>query len=177
MRLTTVVSVLGFLAAAAPGAAAAREAAIGAVSTVDVRIPDARNRLAPFGTGVGLSLLYLSLGRDVPTGVEASTLFLVGDDGQRLYDLGISVVASLRLRDAAIAPFASFGLDLAAATVPRPGQPVGPGDRWVSLGVHANVGVHGFLSKCLYWRAQVGFLGAGVEGLLGQISLGYVFNH
>jgi hypothetical protein len=41
--------------------------------------------------------------------------------------------------------------------------------------VHGAAGVHGFLSDKLYWRAELGFLGAGPGGVTGQLGLGYTF--
>jgi len=106
-------------------------------------------------------------------GFEASTLFMIGDDGTRLYDLGLSLIATFKARHAPAAPFLTFGLDLAGASLP---DADGTGkDMGVTLGLHGAGGVHGFLADKVYWRAQVGYLAAGVHGLTGQVSLGYVF--
>jgi len=32
------------------------------------------------------------------------------------------------------------------------------------------------LSKTIYWRGQVGYLGAGVSAIKGELSLGYRFD-
>jgi hypothetical protein len=154
---------------------AGNDAAIGAVTTTQVRVPDQRSDLVEFGTGVGASLLYLELGKNVPTGVEFSTLFLVGDEGQRLFDLGISVIGSFPIKNKVAAPFLKFGLDIAAVTIPTPGMEPNAGDSYVSIGVHGALGLHGFLTEDLFWRAEAGFIGAGVGGITGQLAIGWTF--
>lgn len=156
-------------------AEAGGSAAIGAVSTIEVQTPGERGSLEHFGSGVGASILYLCSCDDLPTGFEASTSFVIGDAGQRLYDLGVSIMGSFPVKNELAVPFISLGLDLSAATIPDPDDPEHKA-RGVTAGVHGNIGLHGFLGKDLYWRGQVGYLGAGVGGLTGQLSLGYVFD-
>lgn len=155
---------------------AGKTLAIGAVSSVDVVVPEEdRGGLAHFGSGVGGSIVFVESRCGCP-GVELSTIFLVGDEGERLYNLGLGFMASFSLRPGKLAtPFVSFGLDLSAATIPSPTGRPDAADRWVTLGVHGNLGLHGFLTDRLYWRAQAGFLGAGVGGLTAGLTLGWVF--
>ena len=76
-------------------AEAGGEAAIGAVSTLELRTPGENGKLEHFGSGVGASILYLMCScDDGNVGFEAGTSFVIGDSGQRLYDLGISMIAS-----------------------------------------------------------------------------------
>ncbi len=144
---------------------------VGALTTTEVQVPDDRGHLEHFGSGAGASILVLSTKDEFPSGLEANTLFLIGESGERLYNLGLSLVGSFRMDRKAAVPFVAFGLDLAAASVPDSDGI----DRGVTLGVHGNVGLHGFIGKEIYWRGQVGFLGAGVGALTGSLSLGYVF--
>ena len=67
----------------------------------------------------------------------------------------------------------AVGLDLSAVGLARAGGQTR--EHGVSLGVHGVVGLHGFVGKRVYWRGAVGYLGAGVNGLTGQLMLGYVF--
>ena len=96
-----------------------------------------------------------------------------GESGERLYDLGISFIATFKLEDELAVPFVAFGLDLAAAAVP---QADGSKQSGVTAGVHGNLGLHGLLNDNLYWRGQVGYIGAGVGGVTAQLTLGYVFD-
>ena len=109
---------------------------------------------------------------EVSMGGEAQVNFLHGEQGRRVYDLGLSFVIAYSLKKNPVAPYMRLGLDL-----------VGTGDdqldperaRRIMVGVHGAVGLHGFLSKKLYWRAEVGFLGAGPGGVHSQIGIGYSF--
>ena len=160
------------LVAASSGlASAGGSVVVGAVTTTELQVPDERGHLEHYGSGAGASILVLSTNDEFPSGLEANTLFLIGESGERLYDLGLSLVGSFRMDRKTAVPFVSFGLDLAAASVPDTDGI----DRGVTLGVHGNIGLHGFLGKEIYWRGQVGYLGAGVGALTGSLSLGYVF--
>ncbi len=159
---------------------AGRDAAIGLVSLEHLEVPAPRGGTTAFGTGAGLSLLYIELGENMPGGFEASTLFLGGPNGERLFDLGLSLIASAKLDEKKlITPYVKFGLDLASATIPPhvAGDAGGKDkdDSWVSLGVHGAVGVQGFVSDGVYWRVEGGWLGAGVGGLSGIVSFGWTF--
>ncbi len=170
-RRIGVLAVL-LIAASAGSARAGGSVVVGSLSTTELQTPDDRGDLVHLGNAVGASLSMLSTCGDCP-GLEASTLFLFNDSGERIYDLGVSVIGSFRLKGRLAVPFVSFGLDLAATAIPRTDQP--GKDRGVTLGVHGNLGLHGFLTKEIYWRGQVGYLGAGIGAITGQLSLGYVF--
>lgn len=158
------------LMAGLPRAAAADDATvIGSLSGVGLQSPDQDGRLRPFGQGAAAGV-HLLCGCDEATiGGELQAIFLGNDAGQRLYDLRLSMLVGPEVGGAPM-PFIAFGLDMAAA---RLGEG-GPG-RNVGIGVHGGAGVHGFLGEALYWRAAAGYLGAGVGGLEGQVTLGYVF--
>ena len=52
---------------------------------------------------------------------------------------------------------------------PIAGQAAGLG-----LGPSGAVGLHGFLSERIYWRASAGFIGAGVGTFSTDLGLGWV---
>lgn len=165
---------LGLALAWAPGRAeAGGMTAIGTVQSTSLATPGDDGHLHAFGTGVGASILLMDVDDDVSGGFEGQTLFLIGKDGRRLYDLGLSLIASFEVEHEVAVPYVKAGLDLAAAADAGP-DPDGA-HRYVMLGVHGAIGVHGFLSKCIYWRGEVGYHGAGIGGLTGQLGIGYVF--
>jgi len=159
-----------------PQAASARTQLIGTVSALDLRSPE-DGKLEPFGQGGGVSMLFLETRPEPFAGFEVSTTFVFGEDGRRLYDLGITALFSTKVHGPVI-PFLAVGLDVASAAVPDPGELMPSGDdKGVGLGVHGGLGIHGFLDEDnLYWRVQVGWLGAGPGGLFGGASVGWVFD-
>ncbi len=171
---------LSFAAAAAvvavPGVAAARTQLIGAVSAIDLRSPE-DGKLEEFGRGAVASMMFLESNPEPFAGVEINTAFVIGENGRRLYDFGVSALFSTKVHGPVI-PFLAVGLDIAAAAVPDPGELMPSGDdKGVGLGVHGGLGIHGFLDEDhLYWRVQVGWLGAGPGGLFGGVSVGWVFD-
>lgn len=167
-----VASFLALGLALAGTAHAGREKAIGSISTTELRTSEG-GELVRFGDGVGAAITFLELDSDFTAGFEGSTMFLAGPDGARLYNLAISAIAGFGLRDKTVAPFIIVGLDLAAAAEPRAER--GGDGRNVMAGVHGGLGLHGFLSDRVYFRGQVGFIGAAVGGVTGQLALGYVF--
>jgi hypothetical protein len=179
---TRALAIFATISCAAPAIAHAdSHAAIGLLSAEHLEIPDPHgsNATTGFGNGAGLSLLYIELNQNLPAGFEASTLFLGdSDSGRRLFDFGLSLIASAPLGHRSLVPYVKFGIDLAAATIPPlmpTGTPKDKDDSWVSLGVHGAVGVHGFLTKEMFWRAEAGWLGAGVGGLSAMVSIGWTF--
>jgi hypothetical protein len=148
-------------------------ALVGGVSAIELRTRDADGKMGRFGEGFGASITMLCACDDATAGFEASTLFLIGDDDSRVYDLGISGILSFQVEDKIAVPFITFGLDMSAVGLTREGTPAR--DHGVSLGVHGAAGLHGFVGERAYWRAAVGYLGAGVNGLTGQVTLGYAF--
>ncbi len=166
------MALCGALVLATAGAAHADEV-VGAVSSVDLHAPDNAGDMQRIGRGGGASLLWLCRCDDATVGIELSTLFLAGSQDERVYDLGFGTVLSFGLRDKPLAvPYITLGIDVSAVSVAD-----APGSRGhgVSMGVHGGGGLHGYLGDELYWRAQVGYLGAGIQGITGALTLGYVF--
>jgi hypothetical protein len=164
------------LALAAPASAhAGGERWIGSISTASVAAPDDRGHMEHFGSGGALSFLWLERCSELRAcgGVEASALFLRGPHEGRLYDLSLGIMGTFSPEDHAVAPFLSLGLDMAAASVPD--EAGATPDRGVTLGVHGNVGLHALFNDEVYLRAQVGYLGAGLGGVKGELALGYQF--
>jgi len=148
---------------------------IGGVSAIELQTRDDTGEMSRLGDGVGAAITMLCGCDDATAGFEASTFFLIGDDDSRVYDLGIGGILSFGIEDKIAVPFITLGLDLSAVGLTRDDPAAETRDHGVSLGVHGGAGLHGFLGKHLYWRGAVGYLGAGVNGLTGQLTLGYVF--
>jgi hypothetical protein len=165
-----ILIVLGLVAGLPAGAAADDATIIGSLSGVAVRSPDQDGQLRDFGQGLGAGIHMLCGCDDATLGWEMQALFLGNDAGQRLYDLRLTMLVGPALDDRPVMPFIDLGLDRAAVRLGEGGS-----GRNVGLGVHGGVGVHGFLGEALYWRGAVGFIGAGVGGLEGQLMVGYVF--
>ena len=148
---------------------------IGSISTASVAAPDDRGHLEHFGSGGALSILWLERCSETALcgGLESSALFVRGPDTARLYDLSLGLMGTFSPEDHALAPFLSLGLDMAATRIPAPDS--GPPARGTTVGVHGNVGVHALFGDDLYLRGQVGYLGAGLGGVKGELALGYQF--
>ena len=158
-----------------PGIAAGNgETFIGSVSTARLAAPGPDSNLVHFGSGGALSLLWMEDCREgyLCGALESSALFLRGDGEARLYDLSVGMTGSFSLADNPVAPFLSVGLDLVSAAVPEEDGAV---SRGVGLGVHGNLGVHALLGERFYARGQIGYLGAAIGGVKGELGLGYRF--
>lgn len=155
-------------------ARAGEEGFVAAVSTARLATPNADSDLVNFGSGGALSILWLEKCRAgrLCGALESSALFLRGDGEARLYDLSAAITGSLSLEDNPVAPFLSVGLDLVSAAVPERDDTV---TRGVGIGVHGNLGVHAFIGERLYARGQIGYLGAAVGGVKGELGIGYRF--
>jgi hypothetical protein len=121
--------------------------------------------------------MYLCGCDEVEVGGELTTMFMSRGDETRVFDLGLSFVVSYSLgrrhRPKKLAvPFFALGLDLTATADPAMDE---ERRRGIGTGIHARAGLHGFLNDDLYWRAHVGFLGAGPGGITSGIGLGYRF--
>ena len=147
-------------------------AGIAAASAVSFRVPSTSGGLTTFGHGGGLSLAWLDVGGEFPTGFEADAIFVSDQDGGRFFDLGLSIIGSAKISDNLAVPFASVGLDVSGVSLPTA---MGDTEGGLALGVHGNVGLHGFLSDDIYWRGEVGYLGAALGGVKAQLSVGWVF--
>ncbi|HUS68355.1 MAG TPA: hypothetical protein VMZ28_27665 [Kofleriaceae bacterium] len=169
------LAVLLFVLLAPATARAGGERWIGSISTASVAAPDDRGHMEHFGSGGALSFLWLETcgASRLCGGVEASALFVRGPHQGRLYDLSLGLMGTFSPEEHALAPYLSLGLDMAAASIPD--EAGSEPDRGVTLGVHGNVGVHALVNDDVYVRAQVGYIGAGLGGVKGELALGYQF--
>jgi hypothetical protein len=174
MTLRAAAGWITLVVLAAP-ARAGDERWIATVSTARLAAPDAAEggELESFGSGGALSITWLEHCRSgrLCGALDSSALFLRGDDGARLYDLSASIMGSFSLENP-VAPFLAVGLDLVSAAVPESG---GAMTRGVGLGVHGNVGLHAWIGERFYARGQLGYLGAAVGGVKGELGIGTWF--
>lgn len=126
--------------------------------------------LERFGPAAGIGMLYLSH-REEP-GFEVVGGVTGGERG-RSYALSARLVVGSRLeRKDGIAPFFAIGFGFAIARLDEDaGKETGAG---MGLGPAAALGVHGFISPTVYWRAGAGFVGAGIGTFSTDVSLGWV---
>lgn len=171
------VCVLGGALAGSSPARADDTRAIASISMTDMRTPEG-GKLPRYARGGAASITYLCGCDEVAVGAEVTTMFL-GRGETRVVDLGLSFVISYRLKkrrwrkhSEIAVPFLALGLDLAAVGDPRMDE---ERRRGVTTGIHARAGLHGFLTDQIYWRGQVGFLGAGPGGVTTSLGLGYTF--
>lgn len=154
-------------------ARAGEERFIGSVSTARMAAPGPGSNLVHFATGGALSILWLEDGAgSLCGGIDTRALFLRGDGDERLYDLSIGMTGSLPLDGEPVAPFLSVGLDLVSAAI---AETDGAISRGVGLGVHGDLGLHALLGERFYARGQIGYLGAAVGGVKGEVGIGYRF--
>jgi hypothetical protein len=155
-------------------ARAGEERFIGSVSTARLAAPGPRSNLVHFGTGGALSILWLEdcRGGSLCGGIDTSALFLRGDGEERLYDLSVGLTGSLPLDNEPVAPFLAVGLDMVSAAI---AEENGTLSRGVGLGVHGDLGLHALLGERFYARGQIGYVGAAVGGVKGEIGIGYRF--
>ena len=146
---------------------------VAAGGLVTLHSPGSDGGLERYATGGGLALMLIDADDDVSLGGSLQVNFLGGQDGRRIYDLGVSFIISYGLEDALATPYMRLGLDLAGASADDLDRDRA---RSIMTGVHGAAGLHGFFSdEKLYWRAELGFLGAGPGGVTTQLSLGYNF--
>lgn len=134
-----------------------------------------RDGMNELGRGGALSFGFLQRRGDFPSGVELSGVFLTGDRAS-VYDLSLRVIGSPEIRDKKVLPFIAIGLTVGASRLVTEeakalGQDVSYG---FSIGPSAAVGLHGFLSDNLYWRAGAGYLGAGIGAYTADLGIGFV---
>jgi hypothetical protein len=128
--------------------------------------------LERFGGTGGVGILHLTHDDDDP-GFEAVAGVAGGDRG-RSYTLAARMVVTARLRRKdAIRPFVALGAGFAIARLDEEGDGKNAASG-VGIGPSAAVGVHGFLSQRVYWRAGAGFVGAGIGTFSTDLSLGWV---
>jgi hypothetical protein len=171
---TVLFGVLVVLAVTPALARAGDERFIAAVSTARVAAPGPDSNLVHFATGGALSILWMEQcrGGGLCGGITSSALFLRGDGDERLYDLSAGLTGSFSLADNPVAPFLSVGLDLVSAAI---AETDGSTSRGVGVGVHGDLGIHALLGERFYARGQIGYLGAAVGGVKGEIGIGYQF--
>jgi hypothetical protein len=169
------IAVVLVVLAVTPGVAEGNdEGFVATVSTARLAAPGPGSNLVHFGSGGALSLLWFEDCRQdhLCGAIDTSALFLRGDGEARLYDLSVGLTGSLSLEDNPVAPFLSVGLDLVSAAVPERDDTV---SRGVGIGVHGNLGVHALLGERFYARGQLGYLGAAIGGVKGEVGVGYRF--
>lgn len=170
--LASLASGLAALALCPGPARAGGMMTIGTISLTALHSPDDTGALQPYASGGGASIVWLEPDDEVALGAELGARFLSGESGRRVYDLGASFIISYRMKRKPAVPFMRLGLDLTGISAPDLDE---ERRRSVMTGVHGAAGVHGFLNRTLYWRAELGFLGAGPGGVTGGLSLGYTF--
>lgn len=91
------------------------------------------------------------------------------------FNLGVKSVSK---REAGIIPYATLGLDVLAMTIHEKSRTV----TGTTLGINADIGFMGYLSKRVVYRASVTYLGAITPGtgedlgsLVFNLGVGYVF--
>jgi len=135
--------------------------------------------VAARGGTIGFS--WLQRRGDFPTGVEVTGVFLVGDQ-MTSYALSSRVVGSPKLGKRLVVPYAAVGIAIGASRVVDRGvaamqkDPMSAASYGFAIGPSAEVGLHGFLSKQLYWRAGAGFVGAGVGAITADAGVGFVLD-
>ena len=147
-------------------------ASVATGSFTHLHSPGSDGSLESYASGAGVSLMVIEPDDELSLGGELQATFLAGEGERRVYDLGVSFIVSYGMDDNIAVPFMRLGLDLTGATAADLDQERARG---VMTGVHGGAGLHGFLTKELYWRAEVGFLGAGPGGVTSRFSIGYNF--
>jgi hypothetical protein len=125
------------------------------------------------GQGAALSFAFMERDGDFPTGFDMSAVFLSGEHAS-IYDLSFRLIGSAKIKARPIVPFVALGLAAGANRLvsdeqKMSGEHVAYG--W-AIGPSAAGGVHGFLSKKVYWRASAGFLGTGIGAMTADVGLG-----
>jgi hypothetical protein len=147
----------------------------GGLSANGLRLLDGDGLRRPaFGPGISVTALEpSSLG--VALGVDVSASFAAADDAL-VSDFGVSFIWSWLFREQSFAPFLSLGLSATAISIDKASAKTIATSRGLAFGVNGNAGLHGFAGESWYWRVQVGYLAAGVQGFRSQVCLGYVFS-
>ncbi len=149
-----------------------RHASIALVSGGTTFASDAQTALERFGPSGTMGFVHLSH-RDEP-GVEVLAGATGGDRG-RSYAASVRLVITPRVRRKdAIAPFLALGPAFAIARLDE-GDMKGSG-AGLGLGPSGAIGLHGFLSHRVYWRASAGFTGAGIGTFNTDLGLGWVID-
>jgi hypothetical protein len=149
-----------------------RQASIGLALGGMSYASDTMTPLERFGPSGGMGIVHVSH-REEP-GFEA----LVGATGSergRSYSLTVRLVIGARLQRKNLArPFLAIGPAFAIARLAQTDDK-GAGSG-LGIGPSGAVGLHGFLSHRVYWRASAGFVGAGIGTFSTDLGLGWVID-
>jgi hypothetical protein len=129
--------------------------------------------MTSLGQGASLSFAFMERDGDFPTGFDVSAVFLSGERAS-VYDLSFRLIGSAKIQNRKLVPFAALGLAAGAARLVTDEQKMSGEDvayGW-AIGPSAAAGVHGFLSKKVYWRASAGFLGTGIGAMTADVGFG-----
>lgn len=133
---------------------------------------DEMTPLETFGPQATMGIVHVPH-RDEP-GVEVLAAANAGERG-RSYALTLRLLLTPRLqRKDLVRPFLSLGPAFAVARLDEgPDKGVAAG---LGIGPSGAIGLHGFLSHRVYWRASAGFVGAGIGTFSGDLGLGWVID-
>ena len=154
----------------APVRAARDHAVLAYASASMAYVSDATEPLARFGPGGELGILHLSHQREPGFELVARAPHCARGTG---YAASARLLVTARLRPTDLArPFLALGAAFAIDRLEDDGgKEVGAG---LGLGPSAAIGLHGFLSERVYWRAQAQMVGAGIGMFTTDASLGWV---
>ncbi|HUQ08600.1 MAG TPA: hypothetical protein VM261_39180 [Kofleriaceae bacterium] len=94
----------------------------------------------------------------------------------RSYSLAVRLVLSPRVNRTTLArPFLALGPSFAIARLDDASSDKGTG-AGMGIGPSAAIGLHGFVSHRVYWRASAGFVGAGIGTFSTDLGLGWVID-
>jgi hypothetical protein len=94
----------------------------------------------------------------------------------RSYSLAVRLVLSPRVNRTTLArPFLAVGPSFAIARLDDASSDKGTG-AGMGIGPSGAIGLHGFLSHRVYWRASAGFVGAGIGTFSTDLGLGWVID-
>lgn len=149
-----------------------RRATMGFVAGGLAYASDEMTPLEHFGRQGTMGIVHVPH-RDEP-GFEALAAANGGARG-RSYTLAVRLLLTPRVNRADLArPFFSVGPAFAIARLDgSPDKGVAAG---LGIGPSAAVGLHGFLSHRVYWRASAGFVGAGIGTFSTDLGLGWVID-
>lgn len=163
------------LVLAVPSAAAADDAFFASIGFVDLRTPSP-DGLDYFGSGLVARFGVLEKRSFEPGrlthGLEMGLMMLTGPGDHSLFVLQAAYVGTILLTDYVVNPFVALGGDVGQVTFVETETRVEAG---TVLGMHASVGLHGFIDESFYWRGGAGFVAAGAAGFEWEILIGYAF--
>lgn len=133
---------------------------------------DTMQPLERFGSQATMGIVHIAH-REEP-GVEMLAGANGGERG-RSYTLTLRLLLTPRMaRKTAIRPFLSLGPAFAIARLDE-GSDKGAG-AGMGIGPSGAIGLHGFVSHRVYWRASAGFVGAGIGTFSTDLGVGWVID-